>query len=418
MALATMYLVFLYLGKVRLKIRLSFLILNLVFITGLFFPGFSIGVYFCTLAPLLVLLKQNHGVMKSSKLIIFVGIFVINVFFQTLIGYPPNIKLFLNFTGNLLMIYSIISLLSSEIIFTEYLKQFLKLQFLLGSILVGVALVLYGTDFYFVNKNQIYSNLNIYPPALWVTKQVTAPFLIFSSIMAWHIIKPNHFFRNSIIIFFMINGLILAFGSRSAVLAVIVTVAIFGGKKYLSKLPITITIISLFGVALVVLNSAFEDYLDIIRLVDVRGIIYSQILSEVVTNPFGVGYGNTIEYLTSNNSELYSNTYSSFRDLNESNESFVNMDFDQFPVNVESSLFILLLEQGAVVTVLFYAFFVKNIAKMCSSKDRLIVLFTIALSVVFFTSLTEDNFLLIPYMFYVSLLLRLVFFQKNKVLYH
>jgi hypothetical protein len=401
-----------------LKIRLSFLVLNLVFVTGLFFPGLSVGVYFCTFAPLLVLLKNNHGVLKSSKVLIFIGIFAINVCFQILIGYPPNFKLLLNFIGNFLMIYSIISLLPSEVIFRKYLEQFLKLQFLVGSMFTLVALALYGVDFYFINKNEIYSSLNIYPPALWITKQVTAPFLAFTSIMALYIIKPNHFVRNTIVVFFMISALILSLGSRSAMLAIVVTICIFGFKKYLSKTPITITFVSTLAVAFFAANSYLSDYLDIIKLIDIRGIIYSQILSEVATNPMGFGYGNTVEYLSNNNSDLYNNTYLQFQALQDANPiTFGRFEIETFPVNAESSLFVLLLEQGVFIAIFFFTYFITKISQMLSSNDRFVVLFTFASSVVFFTSLTEDNFLLIPYMFYLSLLLRLFFFKQNKISY-
>lgn len=411
-----MYWVFLYLGRVRLKVRLSFFILNLVFITGLIFPGLSVGVYFCTFAPLLVLLKNRHGVLKSSKLLIFIAIFAINVFIQILIGYPPNVKLLVNFIGNLLMIYSIISLLPSKIIFREYLEQFLRLQWVVGSIFVVVALSLYGVDFYIINKNGIYASLNIYPPALWITKQVTAPFLAFTSIMALYIIKPNHFIRNMIIVFFMISALILALGSRSAMLAIVVTIFIYGFKQYLSKTPITIAFVSTLALALFAANSYLSVYLDIIRLIDIRGVIYSAILSEVAINPMGIGYGNTVEHLSNNNSQLYNNTYLQFQALRDANPlTFGRFEIDSFPVNAESSLFILLLEQGVFIAIAFFTYFITKISQLLSSNDRLIVLFTFASSVVFFTSLTEDNFLLIPYLFNLSLLLRLVFFKKNKI---
>ncbi len=401
-----------------MKIRFSFLILNLVFLTGLFFPGSSIGIYFCTFAPLLVLLIKNQGLLKSNTLLIFIVIFFINVFFQILIGYPPNIKLLLNFIGNLLMVYAIISLLPSEVIFREYLEQFLKLQFLVGSVFVALALAWYGMDFYFMNKNYIYGSLNIYPPALWVTKQVTAPFLAFTSIMAFYIIKPNHFVRNTIIIFFMMSGLILSLGSRSVIIGIIATTCIFGFKKYFSRAPITITFVSTLMVALIVFNIYSVEYLNIIRLIDIRGIIYSQILSEVTTNPMGFGYGNTVEYLSSNNSNLYNNTYLYFSALQDAHpQTFGRFSINTFPVNAESSLFILLLEQGVFITVFFYTYFITKISQMLSSNDRFVVLFAFASSVVFYTALTEDNFLLIPYLFYIALFLSLVSFQNNKVGY-
>ena len=314
------------------------------------------------------------------------------------------------------MIYSIISLLPSEVIFREYLEQFLKLQFLVGFGFVALALALYGMDFYFINKNEIYTSLNIYPPALWITKQVTAPFLAFTSIMAFYFIKPNHFVRNAIIVFFMINGLILSLGSRSVILAIVVTTCILGLKKYLSKTLITITFVSTLAVGLIALNSYFGDYLDIIRVIDVRAIIYSQILTEVSTNPMGFGYGNTVAYLSSNNSDLYNNTYFYFQNLQDANPlTFGRFEFATFPTNAESSLFILLLEQGVFIAVFFYTYFVMKISKMLSSNDSFVVLFAFASSVVFFTSLTEDNFLLIPYMFNLSLILRLAFFKNNKI---
>jgi hypothetical protein len=359
---------------------------------------------------------KNQGLLKSYTLLIFIVIFFINIFFQILIGYPPNIKLLLNFIGNLLMVYAIISLLPSEVIFREYLEQFLKLQFLVGSVFVALALAWYGMDFYFMNKNYIYANLNIYPPALWITKQVTAPFLAFTSIMAFYIIKPNHFVRNTIIIIFIMNGLILSLGSRSVILGIIATTCIFGFKKYFSIAPITITFVSTLMVALIVLNIYSVEYLNIIRLTDIRGIIYSQILSEVTTNPMGFGYGNTVEYLSSNNSNLYNNTYLYFSALQDANpHTFGRFEINSFPVNAESSLFILLLEQGVFITVFFYTYFLTKISQMLSSNDRFVVLFAFASSVVFYTALTEDNFLLIPYLFYVALFLSLVSFQNNKV---
>ena len=271
-----------------------------------------------------------------------------------------------------------------------------------------------------MNKNEILNEiLNIYPTAEigGYLKQVRAPIIAFACIMAFYIIKPNSFVRNTTIIFFIFSGLVLSIGSRSVILAIVVSICIFGLKKYLSKIPITITFVSILVVVLIVFNMYSLEYLDFIRLVDIRGIIYSQILSEVTTNPMGFGYGNTVEYLSNNNSDLYNNTYLYFQALQDAHpNTFGRMKLESFPVNAESSLFILLLEQGVFIAIFFYTYFITKISHLLSSHDRFLVLFSFASSVVFFTSLTEDNFLLIPYMFILSLLLRLVLFKKNKIL--
>ncbi len=92
-----------------MKFRLSYSTLNLVLLIGLFFEGNTLGLYFCTFVPFLILFYQNKGVLKTNSISTFAVIFFANICLQTLAGYPPNIKLTLNFFGNLIMIYSIFS---------------------------------------------------------------------------------------------------------------------------------------------------------------------------------------------------------------------------------------------------------------------------------------------------------------------
>jgi len=407
----TMYWVYSYLGAIRLTIRSSFLVLNLILLIGLLFPGVSVGIYVCTLMPVAVLIKKDNALLRSNIVLIFIVIFLMNIFAQTLLGFPPNFKLALNFLGNLVMVYCIISLLRSNDDLTSYLEGLVKLHVAVAVIFMSVALFSQGSDMFSLNQNYIYTRLNSALPFVLIEKQVMAPFLAFSGILAFSLIKPKSFWRNLFIFTFSALVLYVSFASRSVLVALTLTCFIFVFRRFFGyKLLASASVISvllLIGVA----SIFFESYLDIIRLIDIRGVVFLEIIDEIKMNPFGVGYGNTVPYVIANNDALLLDSAYYFENLKDSSEEFGRMDIKNFPINIESSFFIVALEQGLIILVLLYTFFITKIARLLDGSNKLVRLYVIGSSMIFFSGLTEDNFLLIPFLFYISLFLRLVYFR-------
>jgi len=303
------------------------------------------------------------------------------------------------------MIYTIVGLLVSEFDFVKYLDGLLKLQVAIGIFIVITGLLINGQNFFLINPNYIYVSIDQFLPLISAQKQVLAPFMFFSGIMAIKLLKPNNLLKNLGIYFFIISAIFMSLGSRSVILGIAVTTLIFIFRKYLSNIFITSILFTIVTIAIGTANIFLESYIDIIRLVDVRGVVYIEIVDEIIKNPFGIGYGNTISYLSQNNSALFSETSFYFDDLKDSNEAFAQFDFESFPINVESSILILALEQGIFIVGLLYIFFVTKIARMFLAS-KITVLYIIGFSVTFFTALTEDNFLLLPFLFYMALFLR------------
>ena len=136
-------------------------------------------------------------------------------------------------------------------------------------------------------------------------------------------------------------------------------------------------------------------------------MVYSEVIDEITYNPIGIGYGNTVPFLVQNNSALFSDSTFYLEDLKNSNDSFSQFEFESFPVNVESSFLITALEQGIIITIILYSFFLTKIARMYRISNKLYLLYMIGFTVIFFTSLTEDSFLTIPFIFYTAIFLRL-----------
>ena len=224
--------------------------------------------------------------------------------------------------------------------------------------------------------------------------------------MAIKLLKPNSFLKNSVIFLFIISAIFMSLGSRSVILGIVVTAIIFIFRSYLSNIFFTSILVSIVAITIGTASIFLESYIDIIRLVDIRGVVYIEIVDEIIKHPFGVGYGNTISYLSQNNSALFSEASFYLEDLKDSNEAFSQFDFESFPINVESSFLIGTFEQGIFIMGLLYTFFVTKIARMFFA-NKITFLYTIGLSVTFFTALTEDNFLLLPFLFYMALFLRL-----------
>jgi len=380
----------------------------LVLLIGLFFQDKTLGLYLCTFVPFLILIYQNKGVLKINSILIFAVIFLANICFQTLVGYPPNIKLTLNFLGNLIMIYSIFGLLQSEIVLTKYLKGLITLQVVVVAIILVLGIAVNGQNFYLNHSNYIYTSLDRFVPVLEIQKQILAPFIFLSSIMAIYYLKPRKFWRNVFVIGFILNALFMSFASRSIIAGLVITAVIFILRRYLSKVSITSIAVIVSGVGVGAATVFLESYMDIIRLIDIRGIVYVEIIGEIIKHPLGIGYGNTISYLLANNASIFSEASFYLDDLRNSNESFSQFpEFETFPINIESSLLIGTLEQGVLMTGFFYSLVITKIARMFYSDDKLIILYTVGLSVVFFTALTEDNFLLVPFLFYMALFFRI-----------
>ena len=113
-------------------IKTTFLVLNLILLIGLFFEGNTVGLYLCTFAPFLYLVARNKGKLQVNIAIVIVIIFITNIIIQIFFGYPPDVKLVLNFVGNLVMVYAIISLLDSKNKLGDYLESLFKLQIILS----------------------------------------------------------------------------------------------------------------------------------------------------------------------------------------------------------------------------------------------------------------------------------------------
>lgn len=388
-------------------IKITFLILNFILLIGLFFEGNTFGLYLCTFVPFLYLVAKNKGKLQANIAFVIIFIFIINVIIQLFFGSPPNVKLALNFVGNLVMVYAIIGLLDSEDKLGDYLESLFTLQIVLGVFFVILSILIFGKNFFMVSLNLVYVTLDEFLPFISIQKQLLAPFMFFSALMSFYLIKPGYFIRNTLIFLFIICAIYISLASRSVILGMIIMGLIFILKKNFSNIIFsTISVLSLIIFVLLV-NILLENYIDIIRLIDIRGVVYSEVIDEISSNPLGIGYGNTVPFLIQNNSVLYSDSIFYLENLKNSNDSFSQFEFESFPVNVESSFLITALEQGVIITIILYTFFLTKIARMYKIDNKLYLLYVIGFTVIFFTSLTEDSFLTIPFIFYTAIFLRM-----------
>ena len=388
-------------------IKTTFLVLNLILLIGLFFEGNTVGLYLCTFAPFLYLVARNKGKLQVNIAIVIVIIFIANIIIQIFFGYPPDVKLVLNFVGNLVMVYAIISLLDSKNKLGDYLESLFKLQIILGMFFVMLSILIFGKSFFITSLNEVYVTLDELLPFISIQKQLLAPFLFFSSLMSFYLIKPGYFFRNSLVFLFIICAMYMSLGSRSVILGTIIMGLIFIFRKNFSNIVFSVFSVSSVVIFVLLANIFLESYIDIIRLIDIRGVVYSEVIDEITYNPIGIGYGNTVPFLVQNNSALFSDSIFYLEDLKNSNDSFSQFEFESFPVNVESSFLITALEQGIIITIILYSFFLTKIARMYRISNKLYLLYMIGFTVIFFTSLTEDSFLTIPFIFYTAIFLRL-----------
>ena len=388
-------------------IKITFLILNLILIIGLFFEGNTFGLYLCTFVPFLYLVARNKGKLQANIAFVIIIIFITNVIIQLFFGSPPNVKLVLNFVGNLVMIYSIISLLDSKHKLGNYLESLFKLQIVLGMFFVMLSILIFGKNFFLVSLNLVYVTLDEFLPFISIQKQLLAPFMFFSGLMSFYLIKQGHFLRNMLIFLYIVCATYMSLGSRSVILGIIIMGLIFILKKNFSNIIFSIVSVSSVIIFVLLANIFLESYIDIIRLIDIRGVVYSEVIDEISSNPLGIGYGNTVPFLVQNNAVLYSDSIFYLEDLKNSNDSFSQFEFESFPVNVESSFLITTLEQGIIITIILYTFFLTKIARMYKIDNKLYLLYVIGFSVIFFTSLTEDSFLTIPFIFYTAIFLRM-----------
>ena len=164
-------------------IKISFLMLNFILLIGLFFEGNTFGLYLCTFAPFLYLVARNKGKLQVNIAFVIIIIFITNVIIQLFFGSPPNVKLVLNFVGNLVMIYAIISLLDSKNKLGDYLENLFTLQIVLGMFFVMLSILIFNKNFFMVPLNLVYITLDEFLPFISIQKQLLAPFMFFSGLM-------------------------------------------------------------------------------------------------------------------------------------------------------------------------------------------------------------------------------------------
>ena len=390
-----------------IKIRGSFFILNAVLVVGLLFPGQSVGIYFCTIAPAIFLLIRDSGNIPYNISLFIILVFISNVIIQSLIGYFPNAKLMLNFVGHLLMVYSIGALLKHESDFRSYLHQNANFAIYFSVIFIFLCVGVQAFDFFYLNPNYHYVAVNKMIPVISIEKQVIAPFLFVGALALLARRNINSLVLRGFLYAAVLTILFVALASRSVLFGAVVTLLVFLFRRMLANIVLSSVAVSMCLAFVFSSVYILEDYIGIFRTLDIRGVVYFTIFEEILDNPFGIGYGNTVPYLALNNSSLFSDSFYSLNELANTNQNFSSVDFDSFPLNIESSLLIAFLEQGIVVGGLLYIFMVNLVAQLFYRHEGVVRVYIFSFSTFFFSALTEDSFLLIPFLFCFALLLRL-----------
>jgi len=306
------------------------------------------------------------------------------------IGTSINLKGLLNFLG-----FFIISVTIYNIFSWKYRLAMVSLQtlkYVIISILLFFNLYLISEFGFFelfsISQNYLYASISNSFSNLVDKQFLSAIFLLGGIFIVQEIYaKANilNLFRLPLLIF----AVYMTLGSRSMVLGFLISIlTIFLHRKFGPRFA-SFAIVCLLGFGFFALSTGLLDFLEIF---DIRYGIYSGLIEVSIMNPFlGVGLFNIPNYLEANNLLLYQKTSHLFDSLLLYNLDFITFTIDRFPINGESSYFILAAEIGLMSALFIYYIITLSILNVFANANGNLKNYSFFILCYLFSSVTEDN---------------------------